>query len=220
VNTIISGNNITFTAYANTQTLAISSQPSNIRIIGTFNIAQFVSGTTYSNVFAISNNAGVPANAIFSTSQSNRSYQARRTQVNVAAGTNYVVPWDLIDVNTIPNLTVVNGVFTNTGTVTRKFRFDFQSAISAQSTGFTQCDIWFQQNASSNIAPTGRRGQTAYNSSTLTNDQILSTSWTFVMAPNDTVTCWTWASTAYTLSGAKFGISQNYSTVVNVTEVL
>lgn len=148
----------------------------------------------------------------------NRLVYTRNADTNETGGTNAVLNWNSdVVTSTIPDFTHSSGVFTNTSTRTRRFVFNLQCAIRAQSTAFTEADLWFSVNGT--VSSTNRRGQVAYVGST--TGTILSTSWTFTMAQNDTVRCYAYANQAFTYGntspGSSFGNA--YSALVEVQEL-
>lgn len=131
------------------------------------------------------------------------------------AGTNYLVQWS--GGETIPDFSQSSGVFTNTSSRTRTFIFTWMCGIKAQSTGFSECDIWFSQGGT--FTSTNRYGQIAYSGAASTS-QLMTTSWVFILPQNDTVRCYAYASEAYLVGAAQFGNNDGYTCKLSISEIL
>lgn len=152
----------------------------------------------------------------------NRLIYIRSGDTNVNSSTDTVLNWNSeIVASTIPDFTHSSGVFTNTSTRTRRFLFQMQVAIRTQATNFTEANIWFSFNGTYNS--TNRRGQTNYVNPSGTSAIMLSTSWTFTLAQNETIRGYFWCNQASIYGnnqsppGSSFG--NQYSSLIEVQEL-
>lgn len=150
----------------------------------------------------------------------NRLVYIRSGDTDVATSTDTVLDWNSeLVASTIPDFTHSSGVFTNTSTRTRRFLFQMQVAIRAQSTAFTEANIWFSFNGT--FSSTNRRAQTNFTAST--SAVMLTTSWTFTLAQNETVRGYFWCNQASVYGntqsppGSSFG--NQYSSLIEVQEL-
>lgn len=132
------------------------------------------------------------------------------------AGSNYLVQWT--GGETIPDFSQSSGVFTNTSSRTRTFIFTWMCGIKAQSSNFVECDIWFTQGGT--FTSTNRYGQVAYSNADGSSSQLMTTSWVFILSPNDTVRCYAYANSAYIVGGAAFGNNESYTCRLSISEIL
>jgi hypothetical protein len=140
--------------------------------------------------------------------------QTRMTGVlDVAAGTNLLIPFDFVEVNTINGLSydIRTRKFQNISSSTRKYMFNLQTAMTGSSAG--EADIWFSTNG---VFDTFNRfGQVA----SYTQNSLMTTSWLFTLAPSEFVYCYAWNQSNYSIGSAINGNAAGWSTKVRVTEL-
>jgi hypothetical protein len=226
-------------AYTNRALGTTSTTPETIRIVqiswtqyqvyGFFNAAfidnstyhiQITSGTTWTNSSTIvSAPTGTFINVTPNAGTTPAVREYRRSQTSgFATGTSVIIDWDITDTNSIENLTEVSGVITNTANYTRTFTFDFQSGVNS-STTITEHTMWLSKNG---IATNTNRVASDTINPVSNNAVVKRLSATVTLAPNDTIRCYVFASTTagtWTVSPFIFGIQDNYSTRLNITEI-
>jgi hypothetical protein len=126
----------------------------------------------------------------------------------LVAGTDTILKWTPA-IATLNNLGYNNttGVFTNLAGNRRRFTFSMEVGLSTTGTVISnQASIWFQLN---NTTPGAgnRRGQRdiLHPSGTGVTSYIMSTSWTFSLAPTDTVVSAVWCDVASSIGTNVFG---------------
>jgi hypothetical protein len=127
----------------------------------------------------------------------------------LVAGTNTVLKW-LPTINTLTNLTYNNttGIFTNVATDRRRFAFSMEVGLTTTASAISnQADIWFQINNTDVNSGTGRRGQkiSVYPTGYGVTQHILSTTWIFSLAANDTILTAAWCDSACSVGSLVFG---------------
>ena len=125
----------------------------------------------------------------------------------------------------LASLTYSNGIFTNTTALTRTYTIDFQLNISTFSGGNPPpYYIWFQKNSTAGFSAANAYGLNAYifTSTQAFTASALSTSWTFTLAPGDTISCWASFNTSFVtaIGGTSAGVTSPNGTRANVSEIV
>jgi hypothetical protein len=128
-------------------------------------------------------------------------------------------------ISDLATLGYANGIFTNTTTETRTYTFDLAVNISASTASTTPFSIWFQKNSTSSFSAANVYGLNTHawsnNQGTTPENVSERTSWTFTLAPNDTITCWSsFPSEVTQFGGAGIDTAAGDGTRVNVTEIV
>jgi hypothetical protein len=147
----------------------------------------FVSGSTH---FATSQNNGVLRNDVTSTAQA---YTVTNPLISILPNEENRLYWQN-PTGSIPNLSYNNGFFTNIGTKRLRFSFNvtayyYVSFFNGSGTNNALAfNLWYTINREVN-----RRGETAYLYPDTTGYfcQVLTSSWTFSLEPNDLVAVYT-----------------------------
>lgn len=151
------------------------------------------------------------------------------TPFSLSNGINTKIPWDTTVINQLSGLTFdpVNRTFTNQSSETRIYQFDYTCSMGGGDR-LVHPTIWFTKNNSTgNPDGTKRYGElnTNYqNAGLFALRTSLVTSWTFLLAPGDTVETWCWNDSNTTVGGGisetGFTIQSGRSTELRITQLI
>jgi hypothetical protein len=144
----------------------------------------------------------------------------RRSQTfNLPNASDTIISWDILDTDSIQNLTQASGVITNTANYTRTFIFDYQAGAGTSS-NIIEHNIFITKNGT----PTGvNRIATNVINPVNNASAIHRLSATITMAPNDTIRCYEYVTSVsagvWQASPGIFGNDAGRTTRLKITEL-
>jgi hypothetical protein len=182
---------------------------------------QITSGTTWTNSGTL---VSAPTGTFINvtpnagTTPGIREYR-RSQQFNLSNSTDVLIDWDILDTDSIQNLTEVSGVFTNTANYTRTFIFDYQAGAGTSS-NIIEHNLFITKNGT----PTGANRIAANVINPVNNALALHRcTATITMAPNDTIRCYEYVTSVnagvWQTSPGIFGMDAGRTTRLTITEI-